>query len=110
MGGISHHERAIRDAEIARIRRVLALRGMLTEGRGFRRLGVFGSVARGEDRPDSDLDFPVESPEGADLSDLLHPDQAFTAILGGDFEGQKTAGVLGSGQSGVPNKEPGWPR
>jgi hypothetical protein len=62
MGLITHYEHAIRDAEIAGIRRVFALRGMLTEGRGFRRLGVLGSVARGEDRPDSDLDFPAYLP------------------------------------------------
>jgi uncharacterized protein len=130
MSLISHYEHALRDAEVARIRRVLALRGMLTEGhsqayvagrfgvtqpavsyqvakkrtegvrpsdlleaggailkqvaedRGFRRLGIFGSVARGEDGPDSDLDFLVEPPQGADLSDIKNLEETFTTILG----------------------------
>lgn len=34
---------------------------------GARRVRVFGSVARGEDRPDSDIDFLVEFPPGYDL-------------------------------------------
>jgi len=50
---------------------------------GARRIRVFGSVARGEDRPDSDVDFLVDFPRGYDLfaqrlpladrlADLLH--------------------------------------
>lgn len=50
---------------------------------GARRIRVFGSVARGEERPDSDVDFLVEFPRGYDLfaqrlplteclADLLH--------------------------------------
>lgn len=34
---------------------------------GARRLRVFGSVARGEERPDSDVDFLVDFPFGYDL-------------------------------------------
>ncbi len=34
---------------------------------GARRLRVFGSVARGDERPDSDVDFLVELPRGYDL-------------------------------------------
>ncbi len=34
---------------------------------GARRMRVFGSVARGEDRPDSDVDFLVDFPRGYDL-------------------------------------------
>ncbi|WP_317930736.1 nucleotidyltransferase family protein [Halioxenophilus sp. WMMB6] len=34
---------------------------------GGRRIRVFGSVARGEDRPDSDVDFLVDFPQGYDL-------------------------------------------
>lgn len=134
MSLVTHYEHAVRDAEIARIARVIALRAMLTEGhsqasvaqrygvtqpaisyqvakertkgvrpsdlleaggavlkqvaedRGFRRLGVFGSVARGEDRPDLDLDFIVEPPQSADLSDLLHLEEALGAILGRDVD------------------------
>jgi predicted nucleotidyltransferase len=38
--------------------------------RGVVRAGVFGSVARGEDTPDSDVDFLVEFEEGRTLLDL----------------------------------------
>jgi len=34
---------------------------------GARRIRVFGSVARGEERPDSDVDFLVDFPPGYDL-------------------------------------------
>ena len=34
---------------------------------GARHVRVFGSVARGEERPDSDVDFLVELPRGYDL-------------------------------------------
>lgn len=34
---------------------------------GARRIRVFGSVARGEERPDSDVDFLVDFPRGYDL-------------------------------------------
>jgi predicted nucleotidyltransferase len=50
---------------------------------GARRIRVFGSVARGQERPDSDVDFLVDFPRGYDLfsqrlalterlADLLH--------------------------------------
>lgn len=38
--------------------------------RGVVRAGVFGSVARGEDKPDSDVDFLVEFEKGRTLLDL----------------------------------------
>ncbi|MGE0190392.1 MAG: nucleotidyltransferase family protein [Steroidobacteraceae bacterium] len=34
---------------------------------GARRMRVFGSVARGEERPDSDVDFLVDFPHGYNL-------------------------------------------
>ncbi|MHB1059937.1 MAG: nucleotidyltransferase family protein [Rhodanobacter sp.] len=34
---------------------------------GARRIRVFGSVARGEEQPDSDIDFLVDFPRGYDL-------------------------------------------
>lgn len=34
---------------------------------GAQRIRVFGSVARGEERPDSDIDFLVDFPPGYDL-------------------------------------------
>jgi predicted nucleotidyltransferase len=34
--------------------------------RGIRRAAVFGSIARGDDRPDSDIDILVEFEPGAE--------------------------------------------
>lgn len=42
----------------------------LAERRGVRSLRVFGSVARGEARPDSDVDFLIELEPGRTLLDL----------------------------------------
>jgi len=42
----------------------------LMRRRGVVRAGVFGSVARGEDTPESDVDFLVEFEEGRTLLDL----------------------------------------
>lgn len=36
-----------------------------------RKAALFGSIARGEDRPDSDIDILVEMPEASGLFDLL---------------------------------------
>jgi len=55
----------------------------LGERYGARRIRVFGSVARGEENPDSDVDFLVDFPRGYDmfsqrlalseqLEDMLH--------------------------------------
>lgn len=123
------YERATRDAELARLRRVLALRAMVVEGmsqteiarqlgvtqpavsyqvaaertqeayprdliaaggsllrqfaeqRGFADLAVFGSVARGTDRMDSDVDLLVLPPEDADYLDFLRLKDDLAAIL-----------------------------
>lgn len=45
-------------------------------------LRVFGSVARGEDRPDSDIDFLVDFEAGASLLDLIGLQQDIEALLG----------------------------
>lgn len=45
-------------------------------------LWVFGSVARGEERPDSDIDFIVEFESSRSLFDLMDLDQDLTALLG----------------------------
>lgn len=37
---------------------------------GARKIRVFGSVVRGEDRPDSDVDFLVDLEDGRSLMDL----------------------------------------
>ena len=131
---LAHYDSALRDAEIARIRRVLALRGLLGEGfsqgqlaarfgltqpaisyqvasertegvkpsdvleagrdilrqvaedRGFRRLAVFGSVAKGVDEPSSDLDFIVQPPPEAGLSELLELRETLARIVGREVD------------------------
>ena len=127
---VLEYEEAMRDAERARLRRVLAVRAMLVEGesqrevakrlgvsqpavsyqvaiertdgvrpseliaaggsvlrqvaerRGFADLAVFGSAARGDDRPDSDIDLLVQPPAGADLFDMVRLEEALEVILG----------------------------
>ena len=40
---------------------------LLAEQYSARRIRVFGSVARGEERPGSDIDFLVDFPQGYDI-------------------------------------------
>jgi predicted nucleotidyltransferase len=46
-----------------------------------RSVSVFGSVARGEDRPGSDIDFLVEFEPGASLLDLMAIQDDLEALL-----------------------------
>jgi hypothetical protein len=54
--------------ELIRQKREAILR--LASRRGARNVRVFGSVARGDDREDSDVDFLVEMEPGRSLLDL----------------------------------------
>jgi predicted nucleotidyltransferase len=45
-------------------------------------IAVFGSVARGDAGPDSDVDFLVEFEPSSSLLDLVHLEEALTALLG----------------------------
>lgn len=47
-----------------------------------RRVRVFGSVARREDGPDSDIDFLVDFEPGSSLFDLLHLTTQLEEMLG----------------------------
>jgi predicted nucleotidyltransferase len=49
---------------------------------GFTRLAVFGSVARGTARPDSDIDLIVESPPGTSSFEFLRFKQLIEQVLG----------------------------
>jgi len=128
------YEQATRDAELARLRRVIAVRAMLLDGdsqrdvakrlgvtqpaisyqiarertdgarssdlvtagravlrqiaerRGFTKLAVFGSAARGDDRVDSDVDLLVQPPAEADVFDMLRLEEAFETVLGRDVD------------------------
>ena len=49
---------------------------------GVRNLRVFGSVARGEDRPDSDVDLLADLPPGLSLFGLGRVEADLETILG----------------------------
>jgi predicted nucleotidyltransferase len=49
---------------------------------GYGQLAVFGSVARGEARPDSDIDLLVEAPEGTSSFDFVWFQQLIEQVLG----------------------------
>jgi predicted nucleotidyltransferase/DNA-binding XRE family transcriptional regulator len=51
-------------------------------GHGVSNLRVFGSVARGEDRPDSDVDLLADFPPGLSLFELGRLEDDLEAILG----------------------------
>jgi predicted nucleotidyltransferase len=49
---------------------------------GYTRLAVFGSVARGQAAPDSDIDLLVQAPPGASTFDLVRFQLLLVNILG----------------------------
>lgn len=53
---------------------------------GIGEVAVFGSVARGEDGPDSDIDLAVEIPSDMGLIGLAKAERELTAILGVDVD------------------------
>jgi predicted nucleotidyltransferase/DNA-binding XRE family transcriptional regulator len=52
------------------------------EAHGVTGLVIFGSVARGDDRPDSDVDMLVDIPPGMSLLDLARLQADLEAIVG----------------------------
>jgi hypothetical protein len=57
------------------------IRAIAARHRG-RSIALFGSVARGEESPTSDLDFLVEFEPGSSLFDLMHLQDDLEALLG----------------------------
>ena len=53
----------------------------LAHERGAHNVRVFGSVARGEARPESDIDFLVEMDSGRSLLDLIELSQDLETLL-----------------------------
>ena len=53
---------------------------------GARNVRVFGSVARGDDRADSDIDFLVEVEPGRSLLDVIGFEQDLSELLGRKVE------------------------
>lgn len=71
-----------RDDVIARLRQAEpALRA-----RGIRRAAVFGSVARGDERPDSDIDIMIEFEPGAEGT--IYQYMNLKEFVAGLFEGR----------------------
>ena len=68
---------------------VLALAGR----HGIRVLGVFGSVARGEDRPDSDIDLLVELPAGMGQFAVARVQNELEELLGSPVDLVPEAGL-----------------
>ena len=54
----------------------------VARSQGFEHLAVFGSVARGEARDDSDIDLLVDAPPGTAIKELLALRGTFEQILG----------------------------
>lgn len=60
---------------------------------GVQNLRVFGSVARGEDRPDSDVDLLADLPSGLSLFGLGRVEAELEAILGSRVDLIPAAGL-----------------
>jgi len=58
----------------------------LARKHGAKNLRLFGSAARGEDRPDSDLDFLVDMEEGRSLVDHVALKQDLEDLLGREVD------------------------
>jgi predicted nucleotidyltransferase len=56
-------------------------------------VSVFGSVALGDDGPDSDTDFLVEFEAGASLLDLMRIQDDLEDLLGGHIDVVSTGGL-----------------
>ena len=54
----------------------------IAERHGARNIRIFGSVARGDDRPDSDLDLLIDLEAGRSLLDLIGFQQDVEDLLG----------------------------
>jgi len=68
-----------RGRKLARLRREVI---DLASRHGFRDVRVFGSVARGEDGPGSDVDLLAEVPRGASLFQIGEVEAALATLLG----------------------------
>ena len=61
------------------------LRALAVEN-GYERLAVFGSVARGDAHPDSDIDLLVEAPEGTSTFGFLRFKKLIGQVLGREID------------------------
>ncbi|NLT29404.1 MAG: hypothetical protein GXX86_02950 [Propionibacterium sp.] len=59
-----------------------AIKATARQHRSTGRIGVYGSIARGEATPDSDIDFLIEFEEDASLFDLVALQTALAELIG----------------------------
>jgi hypothetical protein len=57
------------------------------------RVRLFGSVARGDDRPDSDIDFLVDFSQDSSLFDLMRMTRELEELLGHHVDVVSTGGL-----------------
>lgn len=57
-------------------------------------ISVFGSVARGDSTPESDIDFLVEFEPTSSLLDLIHLEEALHRLLGVDVDVVSSGALL----------------
>jgi predicted nucleotidyltransferase len=57
------------------------------------RVRLFGSAARGEDRPGSDIDLLVDFDEGSSLFDLMRISRELEALLGRSVDVVSASGL-----------------
>jgi predicted nucleotidyltransferase len=63
------------------------------------RVRLFGSAARGEDRPDSDIDLLVDFDEGSSLFDLMHLSRELEDLLGRSVDVVSAGGLKNRDQA-----------
>jgi len=80
---------AVRDAVLRRADLIRSL----AKAHGAQSLALFGSAARGEERPGSDLDFVVELAPGRSLLDLISLNHDLEALLGRKVDAVSAAGM-----------------
>ncbi|BFU96882.1 MAG: nucleotidyltransferase [Nitrospira sp.] len=78
-------------AELLKNKREIILR--VAHDHGAHHVRVFGSVARGEARPESDIDFLVEMENGRSLLDLIKLGQALEILLQRKVDVQTEGGL-----------------
>ncbi len=69
------------------------IKAIVARHRG-RSVALFGSVARGEETPASDLDFLVDFDTGASLFDLVRIEMDLTELLGREVDVVSSGGLL----------------
>lgn len=88
-GTVSWAPRSIRDQVLAKADLIRTL----AKAHGASSIELFGSTARGEDRPDSDIDLMVEMEPGRSLLDLIGLNDDLETALGRKVEAISKSGM-----------------